>query len=84
MKIELEKYIGKLGTTVVDSKIRFSVNFFRKNRRSRGKRSRANNTRNLDVASTFNSQTGDQVIVQPEAVDPEVSENSAEYKSRKE
>ena len=53
------------------------MNFFRKNRRSRGRRTRANNLRNLDEALTFNSQTGDQVIVQPEAVDPEVSENSS-------
>ena len=32
LKTELEKYIGKLGTTVVDSKIHFFVNFFRKNK----------------------------------------------------
>ena len=30
LKTKLEKYIGKLGTTIVDSKICFSVNFFRK------------------------------------------------------
>ena len=30
LKAELEKYIGKLGTTVVDTKIRFSVNYFKK------------------------------------------------------
>ena len=74
LKIELEKYIGKLGTSVVDSKILFSGNFFRKNLRSRGRRTIANNLRNLDEAPTFNSQTGDQVIVQPEAVDHEVLE----------
>ena len=61
----------------MDSKLRFSVTFFRKNRRSRAKRSRANNQRNLDEAPTFNSQTGGQVTLQPEAVDPEVSENSS-------
>ena len=77
MKIELEKYIGKLGTTVVDAKIRFSVNFFRKNRRSRGRKNRANNPKNLDIAPTFNSQTGDQVIVQPEAIHPEIMESSS-------
>ena len=48
LKTELEKYIGKLETTVVDAKIRFSVNFFRKNRRAKAKKSRANNQRNLD------------------------------------
>ena len=77
LKTELEKYIGKLRTTLVDSKIRFSVNFFRKNERSRARRTRTNNLRNLDEAPTFNSQTGDQVIVQPEAFDPEVSENAS-------
>ena len=71
LKTELEKYIGKLGTTVVDTKIRFSVNYFKKTRRSR-----ANNQRNLDEAPTFNSQTGDQVTIQPDAVNPEISENS--------
>ena len=53
------------------------MNFFRKNQRSRARRTRANNLRNLDEAPTFNSQTGDQVNFQPEAVDPEVSENSS-------
>ena len=33
---ELEKYIGKLGSTVVDSKIQFSVNFmFRKRKKTK-------------------------------------------------
>ena len=31
----------------------------------------------MDEAPTFNSQTGDQVTVQSEAVDPEISENSS-------
>ena len=31
----------------------------------------------MDKAHTFNSQTGDQVTVQPETVDPEISENSS-------
>ena len=53
------------------------MNFFRKNRRSKGKRNKENNPRNLDEAPAFNSQTGDQVIFQPEAVDPEVSESSS-------
>ena len=38
LRAELEKYIGKLGTEVVDAKIKFSVNFFRKNWRSRGRK----------------------------------------------
>ena len=77
LKTELEKYIGKLGTTVVDTKIKFSVNYFKKTQKSRARRCRANNQRNLDDAPTFNSQTGDQVIVQSKAVDPEISENSS-------
>ena len=36
-----------------------------------------NNPKNLDIAPTFNSQTGDQVIVQPEAIDPKIMENSS-------
>ena len=39
LKSELEKYIGKLGTTVVDSKIRFSVNFFRNKQKPRARQS---------------------------------------------
>ena len=31
----------------------------------------------MDEAPTFNSQTGDQVTVQSEAVDPEISENAS-------
>ena len=31
----------------------------------------------MDEAPTFNSQTGDQVSVKPESVDPEVLENSS-------
>ena len=77
LKAELEKYIGKLGTTVVDTKIRFSVNYFKKTQRFRARRSRANNPRSVDEAPTFNSQTGDQVPVQPESVDSEISENSS-------
>ena len=77
LRVELEKYIGKLGTAVVDAKIRFSVNFFRKNRRSRGRRNRVSNPRTLDIAPTFNSQTGDQLVIQPEAVDLEITESSS-------
>ena len=77
LRAELEKYIGKLGTAVVDAKIKFSVNFFRKNRRPRGRRNRVSNPRTLDLAPTFNSQTGDQLVIQPEAVDLEIKESSS-------
>ena len=77
LRAELEKYIGKLGTAVVDAKIKFSVNFFRENGRSRGRRNRVSNPRTLDLAPTFNSQTGDQLVIQPEAVDLEIKESSS-------
>ena len=77
LKTELKTYIGKLGTTVVDTKIKFFVNYFKKTQRPTARRLRANNQRILDEAPTFNSQTGDQVTVQFKAVDPEISENSS-------
>ena len=78
MKAELEKSIGKLGTTVVDSKIKFSVNYVKKTRRPRTRKPRESNQTKimLEEAPTFNSQTGAQMIIMPEAVDPEISENS--------
>ena len=78
LKAKLEKYIGKLGTTVVDSKIRFSVNQFNKIRRPRTRKPRESNKIKitLEEAPTFNSQTGAHVTIMPEAVDPEISENS--------
>ena len=78
LKVKLEKYIGKLGTTVVDSKIRFSVNYFKKTRRPRTRKPRESNQIKitLEEAPTFNSQTGAQMTIMPEAVDPEISENS--------
>ena len=70
----------------MDAKIRFSVIFFGKTRRSRARRNRARDPRTLDLAPTFNSQTGDQLVVQPEAVDLEIRGkfklHSTEYKSR--
>ena len=35
------------------------------------------NPRTLDLAPTFNSQTGDQLVIQPEAVDLEIKESSS-------
>ena len=61
----------------MDSKIRFSLNFFRKKRNYKSRQARSNNQRKLDEAPTFNSQTGDQVTIQPESVDLEVPENSS-------
>ena len=54
LRKELEKYIGKLGSTVVDSKIQFSVNFLFKRKRQ-VKRVR---TVCSPPAPTFDSETG--------------------------
>ena len=35
------------------------------------------NPRTLDLTPTFNSQTGDQLVIQPEAVDLEIKESSS-------
>ena len=49
LRKELEKYIGKLGSTVVDSKIQYSVNFmFRK---SKKKKSATSKSSNIDVGN---------------------------------
>ena len=55
---KLEKYIGKLGSTVVDSKIQFSVNFmFRKSKKKKSVISKKSRivAGNLSSAPTFDS-----------------------------
>ena len=68
LKAELEKYIGKLGTTVVGSKIRFSVIYSRKTQRPRAGKPRENNQieNKLEEAPTFNSQTETTDFSEPE------------------
>ena len=79
LKRELKNYIGNLGTTVVDSKIQFSVNFmFKKTRRVEPGSSNDFTKRvgTLSAAPTFDSKTGAQVSPLDKNVCPESSENS--------
>ena len=79
LKKELENYIGKLGTPVVDSKIQFSVNFMFK-RTKRVKTRNSGETRQnsgiLSQALIFNSETGAQVTSINENICPESPDNS--------
>ena len=51
LRKEFQKYIGKLGSTVVDSKIQFSLNFiFRKKKMMK--------TKSKDYSRRFDSETG--------------------------
>ena len=76
---ELEKYIGKLGSTVVDSKIQFSVNFmFRKRKKTKTARNDYSSldTRTLTPAPTFDSETGVEISDEKLKIHPESSEHS--------
>ena len=58
LRKELEKYIGKLGSTVVDMKIQFSINFmFRrmKKKKDGSKKDFSLDKDSLPPASTFDS-----------------------------
>ena len=79
LKKELEKYIGKLGTTIVDSKIQVAVNFMFQNVIKEGSvtfRESSHGARILPPAPTFDSKTGIQVLCQEENVCFEISESS--------
>ena len=78
LKKELDNYIGKLGTTVVDSKIQFSVNFLFKNTIRAGPESSCESVhgaRILPPAPTFDSEIGVQVSYQDKNVCLESSES---------
>ena len=67
LKKELEHYIGILGTTIVDSKIQFAVNFMFKNAIRADSESFCESVygaRILPPAPTFDSETGVQVSCQ--------------------
>ena len=80
LKKELEKYIGKLGTTIVDSKIQIAVNFMFQTTNMKGGSGSllesSHGAKILPQAPTFNSETGLQVVCQEENVCSEISENS--------
>ena len=67
IKKELEKYIGKLESTILDSKIKFSVNIvFRKNKKNKKRRHATRRNPNLILcnlppAPIFDSETGEKL-----------------------
>ena len=76
---ELEKYIGKLGSTVVDSKIQFSVNFkFRrvKKKKTANKKDSGLDEKSLPPAPTFDSETREKISGENLKIHPESSEHS--------
>ena len=80
MKKDLEKYIGKLGTTVVDSSIKFSANYayqaFSLSPGDVNVLGWAQEDFKDKPAPSINSETGKIVEVVPELIIPEVSEHS--------
>ena len=66
LKITLEKYIGKLGTAIVDSSIQFAVNFmFQTNIISDGFERSADSSHKMKIfppAPAIASETGYQVL----------------------
>ena len=79
LKKELEKYIGKLGITIVDSKIQFAANFKFQSNTKAGSESLYGSIHGVGIlppAPTFDSETGVQVSCQDKNVCSESSENS--------
>ena len=79
LRKEQEKYIGKLGSTVVDSKIQFSINFmFRRGKKKRdgSKKDSSLDEGSLPPAPTFDSETGERIVVENLNIHPESSEAS--------
>ena len=80
LKKELEKYIGKLGTTIVDSCIQVAVNFmFQTSGTKESSESFCESSHGANIfppAPTFDSGTGLQVQCQEENLYSEISESS--------
>ena len=80
LKKELEKYIGKLGTTIVDSKIQIAVNFkFQATNTKDGSESfleSSHRAKILPPAPPFDFESGIQVLCQYKNVCSEISESS--------
>ena len=79
---ELEKYIGKLESIILDSKIKFSVNIvFRKNKKNKKRqdatwRNSNLNLSNLLPAPIFDSETEEKLEDKYLKIEPESSEHS--------
>ena len=80
LKRELEKYIRKLGTTIVDSSIQVAVNFiFQTSDTKESSESFLESSHGANIfppAPTFDSKTGLQVLCQEENIFSEISESS--------
>ena len=80
MKNDLEKYIGKLGTTVVDSSIKFSANYtnqvFSLSPGGANALGWAQEDFKYKPAPSINSETGEVVKISSNFIIPEVSEHS--------
>ena len=80
LKKELEKYFGKLETTIVDSNIRFAVNFMFQNLGIKDSLENflesCHGINILPSAPTIDSETGLQVLCQEENICSESSESS--------
>ena len=80
LKSALEKYIGKLGTAIVDSSIQFAVNFmFQTTIISDGSERSADSSHGMKffpTAPAIDSETGHQVLCQDENICPESTESS--------
>ena len=79
LKKELERYIGKLGTIIVDSKIQFTENFMFQNTTRAGSESFYESIHGVGIlppAPTFDSKIGVQIFCQDKNVCSESSDNS--------
>ena len=79
LRKELEKYIGKLGSTVADSKIQFSVNYMFQKMKKKKKTKKTKSTQDevfLLPALTFDSETGEVLKKDKLEIQSESSENS--------
>ena len=78
---ELEKYIGKIESTIMDSKIQLSVNvIFRRNRKNKKRRIARWRNSNLDVgilppAPAYDSETGEKLPEENLEIQSESSEH---------
>ena len=80
MKKDLEKYIGKLGTTVVDSSVKFAANYtyqaFSLNPTSANALGWIQENFKEKPAPSIDSETGENVSVREQDIVPEIAEHS--------
>ena len=79
LRKELEKYIGKLGSKVVDSKVQFSVNYMFQKMKKKKKTKKTKSTQDkipLLPAQSFDSETGEILKEENLEIQSESSKNS--------